>query len=145
MLGRERSPSSSVASRLASLALGLSLAAGLQGCGGYEADPLEPRPVTRLEVLGAPGGSLTLTAGSSQEVDVAALDSGGADVHSAVITAASSDETVATVSGEGPDASRVRLAHTAFEILGVAPGTATITFTHAESGSGAGVTVTVTP
>lgn len=120
----------------------LSVATGLLACGDDEAAPLGPGPVTQLEIVG--GNSLTLAAGSSAEVEVAGLDSDGDDNEDAVISAASSDESIVTVSG-GASASRVRLAHTGFDVTGVAPGSATITFEEETSGVTASLAVTVTP
>lgn len=115
-------------------------------CGDDEAEPVGPGPVTRLEILfdGEPVTELDVVAGTHAEVEVGGLDSQGRDNEDAEFTASSSDETVATVAGGQHAASRVRLAHTGFEVAGVAPGTATITFDEETSGLTADLEVTVT-
>jgi hypothetical protein len=128
----------------ASLLTALALAAASLACGDDEADPIGPGPVTELEILGAPGNSLTLAAGTSQEVEVGGLDADGNDNEDAEIGATSSNPAIVTVSG-GVSASRIRLAHTGFDVTGVAAGSATITFEEVNTGVTAALAVTVTP
>ncbi|HEY7462436.1 MAG TPA: hypothetical protein VIC59_11265 [Gemmatimonadota bacterium] len=115
-------------------------------CGDDETAPVGPGPVTRLEILvdEEPATELNVVAGTHAEVEVGGLDSQGRDNEDAEFTASSSDEAVATVAGGQHEASRVRLAHTGFEVEGVAPGTATITFREENSGTTADLEVTVT-
>jgi uncharacterized protein YjdB len=100
--------------------------------------------VTALEIIGAPGNSLTLAAGTSEEIEVGGLDASGDDNEDAEISATSSNPAIVTVSG-GVSASRIRLAHTGFDVTGVAAGSATITFEEVNTGVTADLAVTVTP
>jgi hypothetical protein len=126
-------------------ALVLALLPSLQGCGDDEAEPIGPGSVTELEILldEAPVTDLELAVGERQDIEVAGLDSQGRDNEDAEITASTSDDEVAAVTGT-PAASRVRLAHTGFELTGISPGTATITFREEHSGVTADLEVTVT-
>ncbi|HEY7460863.1 MAG TPA: hypothetical protein VIC59_03175 [Gemmatimonadota bacterium] len=127
-------------------ALALAFVPAALSCGDDETSPAGPGPVTHLEILfdEEPMTELELTAGTHAEIEVGGLDSQGRDVHDAELTGSSSDESVATVAGGQHEASRVRLAHTGFEVEGVAPGTATITFREENSGTTADLEVTVT-
>jgi hypothetical protein len=126
----------------ASLFALLPLAGLVPACGDDESDPIGPGPVTELEIVG--GTSLTLAAGTSEEVEVGGLDASGDDNHDAEISATSSNPAIVTVTG-GVSASRIRLAHTGFDVTGVAAGSATITFEEVNTGVTADLAVTVTP
>ncbi len=71
------------------------------------------------------------------------LDARGNDLEDAVVTASSSNGSVATVTGGGGNAA-LRLAHTDFTVNAVSAGTATLTFRDQESGVSDDLPVIVT-